>query len=128
MSSQYQYEHDQRLPRFEMLVQYHFGKQTHRHLYVGDIPGEIMDFYQEVVGNGLARVGVTADMADKEYGKGVSCSVYLSLTCNQDQNTINRAAQMASSFALYYVKSQVEAARKEFLQLTAPQADTPNFG
>lgn len=63
-----------------------------------------MDSFQELVGDGKAKIRVCQDMGIKDYGTGVNARVELELTVNQDQGTIHRAIELASPLLLHYVK------------------------
>ena len=92
-----------------------------------EIPKELMDSYQQILGDGKARVTVSADMGTKEYGRGVSVMVSVSLSCNQDGQTIANAIAMAGNFARGYLTQQHQAAEQEYQKTLAP-GPVPNFG
>jgi hypothetical protein len=41
--------------------------------YDGPMPEEVMAAYAQVIGDGLAKVSVSADFGIKDFGNGVSC-------------------------------------------------------
>lgn len=87
----------------------------------------LMDQYKEIVGDSKARVGVSTDFSVKDFGNGFSTMVTISLTCNQDQATIQQALGLASSMGRYYVKEYTKLAEQEFQSLQAGKGG-PNFG
>lgn len=94
------------------------GKQfSESFVYDGVVPEEIMDAYEQVVGNGLARITVGADMSVKDYGTGASAMVSISLACNQDGKTIDKAVELAGELARNYAKEQRALAEKELESL-----------
>lgn len=64
-----------------------------------DIERNVMDQIQQLVGDGKARVTVSADFGVKEFGTGASAMCSVSLTCNQDLQTIEQAAKLAGDLA-----------------------------
>jgi hypothetical protein len=92
--------------------------------YEGDMAEQMADQYQQIVGNGLARVSVGVPMGLKDYGNGAESSVHISLTCNQDAQTIHAAVQLATAAALHYGKENLVKALTEFDQIrTQRQAE-----
>lgn len=89
------------------------GQPSIHYTFTGDIPKEVMDAYEQVVGNGLARVSVSADMGIKEFGTGASAMVTVSLTCNQDIKTIETAVTLASELARGYALENRQRAEME---------------
>lgn len=57
-----------------------------------------------LIGNGLAKVTVSADMAIKDYGSGAGGMCSVTLTCNQDEKTIEKAISLAGSVARAYAQ------------------------
>ena len=106
------------------------SKEVVRYNYQGEVPKELMDAYQSVLGNAQARVSVSGDMADKEYGNGVGSMVTVTLSCNQDQQTLLQAIELAGSMARWAVKDQLGKTKSEFLQLAQKGATqgNPNYG
>jgi hypothetical protein len=88
------------------------GRATN-HIYEGQVPEELMDAYEQVVGNGLAKVSVSADMGIKDFGTGASAMVSITLTCNQDEKTIDRAIELASTLARGYAQEHRQRAENE---------------
>jgi hypothetical protein len=96
--------------------------------YVGEIPRELMDFYTEIVGNALARVSVSADMGIKEFGTGASALVTVSLSCNQDGPTIQRAIEGAGQMARTYAAQQRHQAEAELQRVLDEKKRLKDFG
>jgi hypothetical protein len=73
------------------------GQPPIHYTYAGEVPKEVMDVYEQIVGNSLAKVSVSADMGIKDFGTGASSMVSISLTCNQDSKTIEKAVELAGT-------------------------------
>lgn len=84
-----------------------------------------MDKYKELIGDGQARVSVSADMALKEFGSGAGAMVTVSLSCNQDHVTIDKAVALAGEMAREYCSDQRILAEQELQK--SVQAKNP-FG
>lgn len=101
------------------------GKDRIVYTYEGDMPQEFQDQFQQIVGNGLAKISLGIPMDRKLFGNGAGAHVSISLTCNQDQNTINAAYALAAQAVIHYVKQNLGAALNEFNtlvnQLPPPQ-------
>jgi hypothetical protein len=98
------------------------------YVYSGPLPEEVMDAYQKIVGDAKARVTVSADMAIKNYGTGAGAMVSVSLSCNQDEETIDTAIQMAGQLARSYAMEQRSVAEEELNKKMSGNAGTPNYG
>lgn len=81
--------------------------------YTGEVPKELMDAYQQVVGNALARVSVGTDLNIKDFGTGAGAMVNVSLSCNQDQQTIQQALGLCGQMGLWYAQHHRDVAEKE---------------
>jgi hypothetical protein len=101
------------------------GKPRIVYTYEGDMPQEIQDQFQAIVGNGLAKISLGIPMDRKTFGNGAGAHVSISLTCNQDNATINAAYALAASAVMHYVKQNLGSALQEFntiiAQLPRPQ-------
>ena len=75
-----------------------------------DIPEEIMARAQKVLGDGAARVSAGVDMARKEYGNGFGVHVSVSLNCNQDDDSIEKAAELAKDLAHGFAEEHYQEA------------------
>ena len=106
------------------------GQSPIRYTFTGEIPEDVMDAYEEVVGNGLAKVSVSADMGIKDFGTGASAMVSVTLTCNQDLKTIERTVDLAGGLARGYAQENRQRAENELqtiIQQRGAQAGTPNY-
>lgn len=61
----------------------------------------------DFIGNGAAKLTVSVEIADKDYGRGVSVMASLSLTVDQDDAMIETAFHYARSLLLDEVKQTV---------------------
>ncbi len=94
--------------------------------YTGETPKEIMDRFKALIGDGNATVTVGTDMGLKNYGRGVSVMVSVSLACNQDEQTINAAVELAASAGRYYAhkfQSEGESELRAKLEAQGRKAD-----
>lgn len=98
----------------------------------GEVPEALMDEYEKVVGNGLAKVTVSADMSIKDFGTGASGMCSITLTCNQDTKTIEQALDLAGTMARGFAQENRQRAENELkmiLEQRNPQTTgRPNFG
>lgn len=124
----------QTMPSFrsgiEIVLEYQGLQHTERYTYTGEVPKELMDAYQQIVGNGLAKVSVSADMGTKDFGKGVSASVFVSLTCDQNQATLQHAIELAGAMARWAARDQNlkgEAEYQKLVQEKQAAAGSPHF-
>jgi hypothetical protein len=83
----------------------------------GNYPEGLMAYAESVIGNGLARVSATSDTSQKEFGNGVSSSVTISLSCNQDDATINNVAQTLGKWTQALARQNYDASFQEFEQM-----------
>lgn len=72
-----------------------------------------MDEYKKLLGDAQARISVSADMALKDFGSGAGAMVTVTISCNQDKNTIEQAIDLAGSLARAYCAEQRQLAEKE---------------
>lgn len=89
------------------------GHPAVHYTFTDEPPKEVMDAYEQVVGNGLAKVAVSTDMGIKDFGTGAGSMVTVSLTCNQDQQTMQTALSLAGQIARWYVKENRQLAENE---------------
>ena len=66
------------------------------------------DRLHELIGDGGARVTCAFDLSDKDFGSGFSAHCSVSLTCNQDERDVARAADIASSLAVRFTTEALE--------------------
>lgn len=104
------------------------GQPSIHYTFTGELPKEVMDAYEQVVGNGLARVSVSADMGIKEFGTGASAMVSVSLTCNQDSKTIEQAVELASALARGYAMENRQRAENELAPILQQKNDEATRG
>lgn len=92
---------DLELPRFKANFSIKRSKDAPYELftYEGQVPERLMSAYAKIVGNGLAKVSVSADYSLKEFGSGTSSMASVSLSCNQDEASIREAAELAADLA-----------------------------
>ena len=109
--------------------------QVIRYNLEDEVPRSVMDAYQQVVGNGLAKVTVSADMSIKDFGTGASAMCAVTLSCNQDQQTIERAAQLAGELARGFAQENRARAERELQAIVdarkaelAGTSDRPRYG
>jgi len=114
------------LPSVHISTAYTLNKETFTSIGHLDLPEEYMDKYEKLLGNAQARVTVSADMSLKEFGKGTSAMVSVSLNCNQDEETIGQAIDFAGIIARTYCKEQQKLAEEELV--AAQQAQNPYKG
>lgn len=98
------------------------------YVYAGSIPEEVMDAYQALIGDGKARITVSSDMAIKNFGTGAGAMVSVSLCCNQDEDTIDKAIQMAGQLARSYAMEQRAVAEEELQKKLSGNVGNPNYG
>lgn len=53
------------------------------------------DTLTSLVGDGLARVGVSLGIKDSDYGNGFEAFCSVQLTCNQDEDSVRAAQEIA---------------------------------
>ena len=99
------------------------GQPAIHYTFTGDLPKEVMDAYEQVVGNGLAKVSVSADMGIKEFGTGASAMVSITLTCNQDEKTLDTAVLLASNLARGLAMENRQRAENELAPLIQQKKD-----
>ncbi len=92
-----------------------------------EFPGNYMDKYKELLGDANARVSVSADMALKDFGSGAGAMVTVTLSCNQDQTSIDKAIALAGEMAREYCSEQRSLAEQE-LQKAQQSLKAKNYG
>lgn len=93
------------------------GQPDNHFTFTGEVPQQIMDSFQQVLGDSKARVSVSVDMGIKEFGTGASGMVTVSLSCGQDQNTIQQAISLAGGAAKWYANHWRGEAEQEVNRL-----------
>lgn len=95
--------------------------------YEGEKPKELMDIYAQLIGDANAGISVSTDMSFKIFGSGASGMVTVSLTCNQDQQTMLTAMDLASQMGRWFVKKHQAEAEAEFRTHLISLGRTPDF-
>ncbi len=78
------------------------------HLYEGDavMSQEQQDRFKALIGDGLSKVTVSQDLGEKDFGSGGGVIVSVTLTCDQNENSIANAIalahEVANGHAWYY--------------------------
>jgi hypothetical protein len=75
------------------------------------------DVLEELTGNGKAEVSASVSFADKDYGNGFEVRIGVSLTCNQDSKTVEKARQLALELAIAHLEQGKEVAEVIYEQL-----------
>lgn len=60
------------------------------------------DAYKALIGDGKARVTVSKELSESDYGNGGKIMVSVSLTCDQSYNAVNGAISLANQVATYW--------------------------
>jgi hypothetical protein len=108
-----------RLPKIVGSREIVFNGTKTRDLNEGEVPVEVENYAKSVIGDGQARVAVSADMSVKDFGNGCSASVTLSISCNQDDQTINHVVQALGNWTKAYARQQFLEVDKEYQQMKA---------
>jgi len=87
-----------------------------------EIPRSIMDEIAKVAGDGKAKVTVSTDFGIKEFGTGTSAMCSVSITCNQDEASIDKAIGIAGELARSYALEQRAQSEKAFNDLMQQKA------
>lgn len=115
-------------PRFKVTCQIDAeGIKPETFVFEGETPREIMDQFKQLIGDANASVSVSTDMGVKKYGSGASAMVTVSLTCGQDQASINAAMELASQCGRYYAKLYSQQAEAELRNLLQSQGRAVEF-
>ena len=67
-----------------------------------------------LVGDGLAKVTCSLELSDKNFGNGFGAHVSVTLTCNQEEEDVDRAADLASVLVSRYAVDAVQVAEAVF--------------
>jgi hypothetical protein len=88
-------------------------------MYEGEVP--MADQQQvnlkAIIGDGLAKVTASKEVSEKDYGKGGSVHVSVTLTCDQSISIIDNAAMLASTLATKYASEQYAELRAQLVSL-----------
>jgi hypothetical protein len=126
-------EFEQHLPKVTASTVIQVDKEMNTAQYQygpDDIRKEVMDEIKDIIGDGKARVTVSADFGIKDFGTGASAMASVSLTCGQDTKTIERAAKIAGDLARDLAQEQRQRAENELQALIAergPRGGAPRY-
>lgn len=70
------------------------------------------DHFEELIGNGDAKVSVSLNMKDSSYGTGFGAHVTVTLTCNQDEESLVAARALAGGLAQEFLEASFEEAHE----------------
>ena len=104
-----------------------------------DVPGSPTRFFQvdisasevglsddqvaALIGDGAARLTVSLDMADKNFGSGFGAHVSVSLTTNQDEDSLRQAHAIATGISEEFLLESFNVAKDLALKHLTPQRD-----
>lgn len=108
-----------RLPKITGWKEIVLNKQPTTDIFEGDVPMEVQDYAKQVLGDGNARMSVSADYGMKSFGNGAGGGVTVSMSCNQDVQTMANVHQFISQWAVKLARQHTEAAYAEYLQMKA---------
>jgi hypothetical protein len=91
------------LPLTKQVVHIHAGGEHLVSEGEAQMTQQQTDAYQGLVGGGQAKITVTKELSEKDFGNGGSCMVSVTLTCDQSYATIHQAVQLADQVATYWV-------------------------
>jgi hypothetical protein len=74
-----------------------------------DIPWEII--MDEIIGNALAKISMTMENSEKNYGNGVSVAITVTLTVNQDEASVKKAFETLQIVVPEELRISMEAAK-----------------
>lgn len=114
-------------PRFKVTCQVEQDKKITEFAYTGEIPKELMDRFQALVGDGKAGVTVSSDFGVKKFGNGAGSMVVVSLTCDQSEGGVNGAAELAASASRFFVRKFHGEAESELRSMLIATGRTPEF-
>lgn len=84
------------------------GSKPEHHLYEGEVvmSQAQQDRYAAIIGDGLSKVTVGHDLGEKDFGSGGGVIVSVTLTCGQNEQSVNSAIALAheitNNHAWYY--------------------------
>ena len=104
------------------------GKNPQNYLFQGEVPERLMDDFKNIIGDGNAKVNVSVDMGIKDFGTGASAMCSVSLTCNQDYETIQKAISLASAVAKDSALQQRDLAQSELDNVIRASGKSPVNG
>lgn len=119
--------HYSRDPKFKAVCQIMQDGKTIDLIFKDEIPKELMDQYQALIGDGKAGVTVSADFGTKKFGNGASSMVVVSLTCDQSQEKIGAAAELAAYTSRFFVRKFQGEVENELRTMLLASGRTPEF-
>ena len=114
-------ELDLKLPKLSVSREFTIKGKTTRDTGDGTVPEEIQNYAASVVGDGKARVALSGDLSVKDFGNGCSASVTISLSCHQDDQTINHVVQTLGVWVRGYARQQFDLIDAEYQKMKASQ-------
>ena len=83
-------------------------------------PEEYMRAAEKLLGDGQARVSISKELSTKDFGSGFGAHVSISLACNQDDDTIEKAAEKAGALAMELLEEHLGEAEELYNVLFPP--------
>lgn len=114
-------------PRFKAVLSVEMDKKVTDFVYAGEIPKELMDAFEALIGDGKAGATVSTDFGVKKFGNGANVMVTVSLTCGQSQAQINAAAELAASAGRFFARKFHGEAEAELKNMLAAQGRSLEF-
>lgn len=114
-------------PRFKVVCSVELDKKITEFVYTGEIPKELMDAFEALIGDGKAGATISTDFGVKKFGNGANVMVTISLTCGQNQPTINAAAELAASAGRFFARKFHAEAEAELKNMLLASGRTPEF-
>jgi len=100
-------------PKITVSTEKKGGKNIETAQYQLAVPGAYVDEIRNLIGDGNARVTVSADFGIKDFGTGASAMCSVSLTCDQSAKGIEEAARIAGEMARDIAQEQRARAENE---------------
>jgi hypothetical protein len=102
------------LPLTRQTVHVHIKNPPEHLVYEGEVKmsQQQQEAYKALVGDGLARVTVSKELSESDYGSGGKTMVSISLTCDQSHAVVNQAITFADQLALYWVDQHQQQLRQ----------------
>lgn len=74
---------------------------------------------KHLIGDGLAKLSMSSELSDKNYGDGVSCMVSVTVTVDQSENAIADAAQILRVITGEEARTAIMEFREIYRQMKA---------
>lgn len=104
-------------PKMKVVRTFGDKHQTFNEVAQMDLPEEYMDKYKELIGDAQAHISVSSDMGIKDFGTGAGAMVTVSLTCNQDAVSIEKAIDFAGVIARQFASEHQQLADIELKKI-----------